>query len=339
MLNFQIIKAVTAAISLAILLLFSTACSSKKTIWIYTSIYEDVISEMKEPLNKILPKDVEVKWYQAGSENIAARLNAEISAGGARADLILTSDPFYYHELKAAGLLLAYKSEAAAKIPADYKDPDGYYAGNRLPVMVIGYNSNIYKENSGIPSSWSDLIKPVYQNKLSMPNPLESGSTFTSVILLSRKMGWDYFSALRKQNITAAGGNSSVITRIETGEKPVGIVLFENIVSARRRGSPVRAVFPSEGALPVMSPIAIMKSTKNPETAKLVYDWFFSADAQRPKIKSGMYSQLKDYSAPEYGIPSEELARRLLPWSPALLAEAYGERAAVKDKFSKIILY
>jgi iron(III) transport system substrate-binding protein len=310
-------------------------CSSKKTVWIYTSIYKEVIEEMKPSLEKALP-DTRIEWFQSGSENIASKVNAELAAGRSKADLILTSDPFWYLELKKSGKLLNYQSPAARGVPTQFMDPDGAFSEVRLPVMVIGYNSAALQPGE-IPKTWKDLINPKWKGKLTMPSPLESGTSFTSVALLSKAYGWDFFKELRKQDILAAGGNSSVITRIETKEKPLGIVLLENILKAQSKGSPVRPIYPEDGTIPVTSPIAILQDTRNPEIAKKVYDWFFGEDAQKAMVKSGMYSRVSGIPAPANAKGLGE--QKMMPWSPQILQELFDERDAIKTKFSEVVLH
>src|SRR5207253_1444548 len=113
-------------------------------------------------------------------------------------------------------------------------DTEHFWAVSRLPVMVIGYNTDIYKEAEA-PKSFADLVLPKFKNKIAMGSPLESGTTFTTVALLSEKLGWDYFSKLRANGALSAGGNSAVLSRIETKERPVGIILLENLLAARRK--------------------------------------------------------------------------------------------------------
>ncbi len=315
-----------------------TGCEDKRTVWIYTSLYKEVIAEMEPLLQKALP-DVDVRWFQGGSENIAAKITAEMAAGGTQADIIMTSDPFWYYDLKKQGKLLSYESSGAKKIPAQLRDPDHAFAAVRVPVMVIGYNGEAYQPEE-VPKSWKDLSDSKWKSKLSMGSPLESGTNFTFVAMLSKLYGWEYFSSLRKFELVAAGGNSSVISRIETRERPVGAVLLENILKARRKGSPVKIVYPSDGAVQVPSPIAILAGTKNPELSKLVYEWFFTDDAQKAIVGGWMYSPVPSIPSPEGAKPWAELAAGgLMKWSPQVLGELFGQRDQIKAKFSEVVLH
>jgi iron(III) transport system substrate-binding protein len=326
-----------AVLGAAACLALSSCTPAKPTLWIYTSIYKEVIVELDPALQAALP-GVRIEWYQGGSETIASKVNAELAAGRAKADLILTSDPFWYLELKKTGRLLPYESSAAKDIAANFRDPEHAFVEARLPVMVIAYNSQAMSEAEA-PKSWKDLTQDRWKKKVAMPSPLESGTAFTTVALLSQKYGWEFFAELRKQDILAAGGNSSVITRIETRERPVGVVLLENVLKAWSKGSPVRPIYPEDGAIPITSPIAILKDTRQPELAKKAYDWFYSADAQNALVKSGMYSRVQGITAPVHAKPLSELAPKMLPWSPSVLEALYAQREEIKAKFSKAVLH
>jgi iron(III) transport system substrate-binding protein len=308
----------------------------KKKLWIYSSLYKEVIEEMKAPLQAAVP-GVEIEWFQGGSESIASKVSAELAAGKPKADLILTSDPFWYEELKRAGKLLAYASPAAREVPGRYLDKDAAYAGARLPVMVIGYNSEALKADEA-PKSWAELLEPKWKGKVTMPSPLESGTAFTTVALLSRKLGWDYFRKLREHDLLAAGGNSSVINRLETRERVVGIVLLENLLKARAKGSPVRPAYPEDGVIPILSPVAILKDTSQPEEARKAYDWFFTPQAQAAIVRSGMYSPFPGAPIPENALALKELEPRMMPWSPEILAELFSQRDSIKARFTELVL-
>lgn len=314
-----------------------TSCQKEENeFWIYTSIYKDTIAEIEGPLKEKFP-DLKIQWFQGGSETVAGKVNAELAAGGTKADLFLTSDPFWYLEMKHAGHLLPYQSPAAQTLPEEMKDPENMFVVNRLPLMVIGYNSEAISENQ-VPKTWKELQSPQWKEKLSMGNPLQSGTNFTTVAFLSQTYGWDFFKKLRNQKIISSGGNSSVINRMETRERPVGVVLLENILKAQSNGSPVRAIYPSDGPVAIMSPIAISKQTKHTQKAKEIYDWFFSEVAQNAIVKSGMYSPLPNIQAPQGALPWAQIKEKILKWSPQLADEILKKRDEIKKNFSQIIL-
>lgn len=331
-----------AALALALTPLFSCGKSGPERVQvtIYASIYEDVIARLDKILDEQFP-DIDVQWYQKGSEDVATKINAEIAAGGIKADLIMTSDPFWYEELKDGGHLLPYDSPAAAGVPESLKDPDRAFVTVRMPVMVMTANGTKLAPDAQ-PKSFADLADPKWSGRVTMPNPLQSGSTFTAVAALVKKYGWPYFESLRKNETISAGGNSAVLNRIASGEKEVGIILLENLLSARAANPdhPAQIIYPADGCILVPSPIAITSACKNPEAAKRIYDFMFSEAGQNALAQQGfMYSPLDGIAPPAAARPWHEVFdTALVTWSPAYLHETREAREAIKNDFSRIML-
>ena len=134
---------------------------SSNKLWVYTSLYKDTINELKPELEKEFP-GVEFKFFQAGSEEIATKVNAEMMSGNVQADVMISSDRFWYEELEMAGKLYQYSSIRAKDIPASLKSSKSYYSTLSLPVMVLCYNSDIVKEDM-LPKSFKDLELDKYK--------------------------------------------------------------------------------------------------------------------------------------------------------------------------------
>src|SRR5688500_15290509 len=73
--------------------------AQRAEVMIYTSAYPPVVAALGAHMQKVLP-GIDVKWFQAGSEKLAARLDAELLADNPGADLLMASDPMYYQRLK-----------------------------------------------------------------------------------------------------------------------------------------------------------------------------------------------------------------------------------------------
>ena len=306
------------------------------SVWIYASIYKEVVADFDEALRREFP-ELRIFWYQSGSENVAARVNAELSTGSTHAQILMTSDPFWYLELKRAGHLFPYSSRASSDLPHKYRDPENTFMINRLPIGVIAYDKSVISKNLA-PRSWDDLTHPKWRNKLTMPSPLESGTATTFVSQLVRQKGWDYFKALQRNNLLASGGNSAVIQRIENKEMPMGIVLLENALQAQKRGSPVEIVYPSEGVILVPSPIALIASSEVNDSTKQVYDFFFSEKAQEIFVKHHVYSPLKPSLFPAGARPFSEIEKTVFDWDANILEELQRTKDADKKTFTELII-
>ncbi len=314
--------------------LSAQGCRSREPIWVYTSLYEDAVREM-EPLLRGAVPGVEVKFYRGGSERLAETLEAELATGLHRADLLVTADPFLYTRLKDRGQLLPYQSPAAREVPAEFTDPGHAFTTCRILLMAIGYNPDRLAPGE-LPKTWEDLTSPKWKGKLSMGDPNESGSAFTSVALLSKVYGWGFFEKLRANDLVAASGTNAVLRRIESGERPLGILLYEDILRAQEQGLPVRPLFPKNGILLIPGRLAILRGTHDARAAKKVYDWLLSDEAQRIITGKGSYSPLERIPPPRNARPLRELKASRIRLGAQALAELSGATDDIKRRFDRL---
>ena len=324
-----------SSLALTALLLLGCGGPPAEELWIYTSIYKEVYPLFEPGLAAAFP-GVEFRWYQSGSEKIAAKILAEERGGGTKADLLMTSDLFFYQELEKLGLLLPLRGPVFDRVPAEYRDADGAFAVVRFPLMVIAYNHELVAGDD-VPAGFEALLDPRYRGRLTMPSPLESGSTLTTVLYLHQRFGPSYFEGLRANDVLAAGGNGATLSRIQSGERPVGIVLLENVLKAKSLGlESVEVAFPQEGALPIPSPLAILKHTRDEDLARRVLDWFFSKAARKIVVRGFMHTAFPE-DPPPAGAPAWTEIRRH-PWDLETF-ERWGEkRQEVKTLFQQIVL-
>lgn len=323
---------------LVLVFLVSFGCSKKsdkETVWIYTSLYKDTVNDIKVKMEKDFP-NIDIKIYQAGSEEVAAKVQTEALAGKIQADILISSDRFWYEDMAAQGALLSYRPVGTDAVESHFKNPGGFYTAVSLPVMVMAYNSEAITEVEA-PKSFLELKSPKWKDKISSGSPLASGTSFTTVAFLSKKYGWDYYAALRKNNYISEGGNSGVIRRLQSKERPVGIVLLENILRLTVSDPRIKLIVPTDGAIMQANVLAIVKKNGEQGAAKKVADWMFAKAGQESMVQSFMYATMPDYSAPNGAPPLAELLKTAQPWSEEFLSSTMKEREEIKNQFSKII--
>jgi iron(III) transport system substrate-binding protein len=270
------------------------------TLMIYTSIYPDIVELVKPAIAKQFP-DLKVNWFQAGSEQVMAKLAGEIEGKKVQADVLLVADPAYYLTLKDKGLLLKYDSPMRKDITGN-KDAEGYWTGVRINAIVMAYNTKKVKPED-VPKTWQDLTDPKWKGKIAMANPLLSGTAYVGVGALVQKYGWEYFEKLKANGIKVEAGNTALQNKLVQGEYDVVIILEENITKMADKGEPVKVAYPSDGVIINPSPIAIFSSTQNPEAAKALTDWWLSKEGQEMVVKGWMHS-VRDDVPPPKGSPA-----------------------------------
>ena len=225
-------------------------------VWIYTSIYRHVLDALEPELKAALP-GVTVRFFQAGSEKVAARLEAELASGGSPCDVLMTSDPFLYERFKQEGRWLRYVSPNGLRTPGRYVDLDGHFAAVRLSTMVL-----VHKVGVTPPDSFAALASPEWKGEVALGDPLTSGTAFTWAVSMEQALGTGYFERLRANEARVAGGNAAVLQKIEGGEAKVGVLLLENALAAQAQGSPVVVAWPSDGAVVVPGYAGILASAR-----------------------------------------------------------------------------
>lgn len=271
-------------------------------IMIYSSIYPDIIDDVCKPkLKKAFP-DMQVSWFQGGTEKVVAKIAGEIKANRVGADLLMVADPSYYLKLQKRKRFLNYVSPNFKNV-ITAKDKDGAWTSVRISNMIIAYNADKMKAEDA-PKSWKDLTNPKWKGRIAMPNPLLSGTAFVAVGALADKYGWGYFDQLKANGIHIEQGNSAIQNKLLTGEYAVAMILEENILKLREtKKENLKVIYPTDGCIIIPSPIAIMSTTTNPDGARSAVDWWLSKEGQQAVVKGWMYSVRTDV-APPHGAPA-----------------------------------
>ena len=285
-------------------------------IVIYTSMYEHVIESVKQNLNRQFPQ-IEIEFVYGGTETIQNRINFERSLGKLGCDILLVAEPAYSQELKENGMLHSYMSAERVNLAFDY-DSEGYWYPVRISNMVLAYNPERNARNT-IPSSFFDFANNVnVKNAISMRSPLTSGTSMASIIALRDKYGYEYFNALSRQNIHIEYSSDNLITKLESGEYKVIMILEESILRKRQEGSnqngsKLEVIYPTDGIIMIPSTIMIVNdrwsANRNTAAAEAISDWFLSEDGQNTIVDGWMHSVRTDFPRIPYDSKPTDVIR------------------------------
>ncbi|MFH1609161.1 MAG: extracellular solute-binding protein, partial [Candidatus Bipolaricaulota bacterium] len=135
------------------------------------------------------------------------------------------------------------------------------------------------------PTSWNDLLKPEFADRLSMAFPYTSGTGYTRlatlVFLLGEKEGLEFERKISEVIAHYTKAGSACVTEVGLGEVAVGIAFSHDVIAKGiAKGYPVVLSFPKEGTGYEIGGMALIKGGPQPELAKIFYDWMLSAEAQ-----------------------------------------------------------
>ena len=327
----RIVYWVTAFLAIAII---SSGVYAKTPITIYSSVHEDVLAAIAKEFNSRTP-DVELKYFRLGTTKIIAKVNAEVKAGGIKADLVWTAEPAYFEELKQRGLIAKYLSPTAKDIPKTFIDPDEFYIGGRILSIGLMYNTKLVKEAEA-PKDWGDLLEAKWKNQIVHASPLYSGSVTATVtgLIQSPKLGWAYYEKLRANGIAIVKAQAGAQSKVAGGEYKVGIGLDYGIRKMNAKGSPIQFVYPKSGSITWGSPIAIFKDSQHQDAAKKFVDFVLSPEGQRFLITEYIVSVNPKVPSPKGAPPLMEILKSALPVDWDYLVK---NREELLKKWSKLM--
>jgi iron(III) transport system substrate-binding protein len=324
------IKSILAWLTASLILAAATPITAQPAsgkLTLYTSQPDKIAAETVAAFNKKEP-GLQVETFRSGTTEVMNKLQAELVAGDPRADVLLIADAMTLEQLKADNRLLAFPGADVAAFPAAAYDADFTYFGSKLITTGIMYNNSARK-----PASWKDLLAPEAKGQVILPSPLYSGAASIHMAALSddKLLGPGYYAALAGNGAIAARGNGAVQTAVAGGQKMYGIIVEFMALNAKAKGSPVDFVFPKEGVSAVTEPVAILRTTKNPDAAKAFVSFILSKEGQELAVKQGFLPARRDV-APPPGFP----AASELNIIPVDLRRAAGEDETMKRKFAEL---
>ncbi len=311
--------------------LVCTAASSEQKLFVYTSMKESMIGELKTAFVKKHP-DVKVDFQSAGAGKLMAKIAAERESGKIMADVLWTSEVPDFYQLKAQGILLPYIPQDIKVILNPLPDYDGSFTAVRLGTLGIAYNTRLIKE---APRTWADLQKPAFKGAYGIANPALSGTAYMSVAVLSKTFGWPYFEALRANGAKMGKGSGQVVDDTASGDLVASLAVDYITLDKVDKGATLALVYPPE-MLVIPSPIAIFRNSPNAEAAKKFVDFVLSKDGQVIIANEGTLPVRSDVKVPDrYKLPSvEEATKRAMKID---YKQIMAEKEATIKKFTDIM--
>jgi putative spermidine/putrescine transport system substrate-binding protein len=189
---------------------------------------------------------------------------------------------------KDEGLLMPYKVSTWDSIPADAKDPDGYWYGDYYGVLAFLVNTDVQPD---VPADWADLLDPKYAGQVALSgDPRTSNQAIQSVFaatlanggsLDDAQAGLDYFADLNASgNLIPLIANNGLVAK---GEIPVRITWDYNGLAAidSFAGNPnATVVVPATGRFAGVYVQAISAYAPHPNAAKLWMEFLYSDEGQ-----------------------------------------------------------
>ena len=296
--------------------MLSAAAKEGKVVW-YTAVDVKVAEGVAKVFRATYPT-IAIEVERSGSERVFQRVNQEYQANIMNVDVVNSSDASHFIFWKQQKWLAPHTPPDVQRFPAQFKDPEGYFATWRATFSVMGYNTNLVPAASA-PTGYADLLDPTWKGKLAKSHPSYSGTSLTGTFALTKAMGWDYLEKLSKQGVQQLQSTTATPKSIASGERAVMVDGNEyNMFIEMDAKSPVKIVYAKEGTPFVTSPTAIFADAPHPNAARVLQNFLYTARVQQLMVnEGGLRSVHPDVKEPAGRTPISDI--KMLPDDPVAM--------------------
>jgi iron(III) transport system substrate-binding protein len=222
---------------------------------------------------------IAAEFWRAGGVTVVQKVEAEFKAGRVLCNVIANTEADVMIRWAEEGHLLAYDSPEASHFPREYRMPP-YWVPQKILLNVIAYNTAMLKPEEA-PRRWADLMDPRWKDRLVMLDARSAGSAVHFVYAMRKLLGKEFAARMARQNVMLKRSGGDVANTVVSGERPVGVAIQEYYVFAMgRKGGPIAAVVPEEGAPATLFNLCIPKGGPDLEAAKRYVDIALGKEAQ-----------------------------------------------------------
>lgn len=220
--------------------------------------------------------EIEVKFVSGSTGPITERAIAE--KGKPQADVVYLVNNVALEQLKQAGVFEPYAPKDSKIAPA-FRDPDDFYNKYFATTMCMVVNKDrLAQKKLPMPTTWEDLIKPVYAKEIALPSPLKSGTGGAILTTFVDAFGWPFVENLNENVYQYSDGGSGGAALAGAGEVAIGLTFDTTCFETKSSGKPVDIVYGritpnvSEGG-------GLVAGGPNPAEGKIFLDFMASEEA------------------------------------------------------------
>lgn len=272
-------------------------------IIVYTVWDVEHIVAILDAFGKQFP-GIKTSYWQGRNPEIVTRVLAELQAGKASVDVILSDNA--PPVIRAAGGILPYETVQKDVLILH----DSTMPVVSLQVQSLAYNTKKLK-SADLPKDWEDLTNPKYKGIVALDDPMRAGPLSTQLAALKEHWNDDarwtrFVKGLKALNVPVHRSTSAMFRLLIAGEYSIAEpALLHDLLHEREKGTPVDLV---KSASPIVFGryAGIYAKSAHPNAAKLLAEWLISPAGQAALDSVGRESSRK-------GFPSKASIEKAFP--------------------------
>jgi iron(III) transport system substrate-binding protein len=272
-----------------------------------TDITHDV--EMKLVADFEASHKVKVNLVTGNDPDLFAKFVVEKENGLPTADVLAGWNPVGTLELQEKGWLEPHVPPALKNsIPQRFQQP---VVIQHMGLATLAY-SPAKLGDTPPPTSFADLVKPEYRDKVEMVDPILSSTSLTLVghLAYSTPLGWGYWEQLHANGLRLVGQWGQLPTDVVDPNSPVAVVIagYGRVYPDMQAGQPLKVVIPAEGLIAGEYVAAIAAEAQQPELARaFIEEVIFHPDLLQAWADRYLPVTVADFEAPAGTPPLDEI--------------------------------
>ena len=215
--------------------------------------------------------------FRGGGDEVLNRIQTEARGGlyawdvvSTRGDSVLT--------LEESKLLAPYRSPETKFIDKDMVDDEGYWTAYYVNPYVLGYNTNLVKQED-VPKTYEQLLDPKWKGKKISIDDSAYGLLAGLMRAWGKEKAIEYFKKLAAQEPVVQRGNTNRVQLTMAGEFPLIIAYAPTIQRETSKGHPMDWV-PLEPVPVQVNPMMLAAKAPHPNAGKLFMNYSISKEGQ-----------------------------------------------------------
>jgi iron(III) transport system substrate-binding protein len=257
----------------------SDVTSAPAKVIVYSPHGPDVLGDYEKRFEAAFP-GVDMQWLDMGSQEVYNRVSAE--KGRPQADIWWGAPSTMFMRAVEQDLLQSYRPTWAEAVDPSFRDArDRWYGTYRSPLAIVFNTRGLSKETC--PQSWDELLDAKWHGKVTIRQPLASGTmrTFIGATILrlgGEDAGIAWLKKLHGATEAYMENPQFLYEHMKRNKDLVSVWLMADIAMQRERnGYPLDTLVPPQ--TPVLTEaIAIVNGAPHPEWAQEFYEFVTRPD-------------------------------------------------------------
>lgn len=225
--------------------------------------------------------DIDLQWIDNGSQDVYNKISSEKNRPAC--DVWWGAPSTMFMKAAEEGLLAEYTPSWADAIEADFKDSASRWYGTYSTPLSIMFNNRKYTRET-VPQTWDELLEPQWSKKITIRQPLASGTMRTFICATILRAGDDdagieWLRTLHASTKTYMQSPQLLFDHMKRNEDLITVWIMPDAVLQRERnGYPFDFFLPKDA--PVLTEgIAIVNNAPHRENAELFYEFVTTQEA------------------------------------------------------------